>query len=548
MVTNHNHTINRKGGAVDRITVGAGKVAMKSIVFAAATVLTASPLCSAFVPPTLGTTAGKALGASFGNHNDERRPSDFLETTIENVGKVATGAMLALALSFSAVSTPGDVLSTVPSANAADGKAIGLCLLKKCRLPLAKCITNPNCLANVICINTCNGKADEEGCQIECGNSKSVVPYFRRDTSSSLTIVQAFENDVVGEFNKCAVSDMTCVPKKADDGSYPVPSKENVVQSFDTSLFNGRWYITAGQNKLFDTFPCQVHFFTSTAPGEFYGKMNWRIQEPDGEYFTRDALQSFVQDPKNPARLVNDGNEYLHYTDDWYIIDYAKDGNKEGTPPFAFVYYRGDNDAWSGYGGVVVYTRDASLPESLRPRLREAAKKVNFDFDKDFTVTDNTCTVLSKGEQLVLREKFAGKVAIQTEKQLQQQAVLARTAATNSIQGEVGVAEKVSHLYLTLEPIDWYDRIIRLEHLRLITLSYPIQALERIESKAVQFEKELAKDAVGVEKELVKDVVNVEKEIVKDVVQVEKEIVKDVVGVEKVIETDVDKLIGSKQR
>lgn len=258
----------------------------------------------------------------------------------------------------------------------------------------------------------------------------------------------------MGEFNKCAVSDMTCVPQKADDGSYPVPSKENVVQSFDTSLFNGRWYITAGQNKLFDTFPCQVHFFTNTAPGEFYGKLNWRIQEPDGEYFTRDALQSFVQDPSNPARLVNDGNEYLHYKDDWYIIDYAKDGNSEGTPPFAFVYYRGENDAWTGYGGVVVYTRDASLPESLRPRLREAAKKVNFDFDKDFTVTDNSCTVQSKGEKIVLREKFAGKMAIQTEKQLQQQAVLARTAATNSIQGEVGVAEKVSHVYFTLEPKD----------------------------------------------------------------------------------------------
>ena len=145
---------------------------MKSAVFAA-TVLTASPLCSAFVPPALGTTtATHALGASFGNPDDERRPSDFLETTIENVGKVATSAMLALALSFSAVSTPGDVLSSVPPANAADGKAIGLCLLQKCRLPLAKCITNPNCLANVICINTCNGKEDEEGCQIECGNSK----------------------------------------------------------------------------------------------------------------------------------------------------------------------------------------------------------------------------------------------------------------------------------------------------------------------------------------------------------------------------------------
>lgn len=191
--------------------------------------------------------------------------------------------------------------------------------------------------------------------------------------------------------------------------------------------------------------------------------MNWRIEEPDGEFFTRDAVQEFVQDPNIPGKLHNGDNDYLHYQDDWYIIDYAADGNKEGTPPFAFVYYRGENDAWIGYGGAVIYTRDSKLPEELLPRLREAAKKVNFDFDKDFEVTDNSCKTLEKGEQVVLREKFAGKMAIQTEKQLQQQAVLARTAASN----EVGTVEKVAE-----------------------------KALKTIEDDAVKLEQELAKDGM----------------------------------------------------
>lgn len=215
-----------------------------------------------------------------------------------------------------------------------------------------------------------------------------------------------------------------------------------------------------------------------TAPGKFFGKLNWRIEEPDGEFFTRDALQEFVQDPKNPAHLINDNNEYLHYKDDWYIVDYAADDNKEGVPPFAFVYYRGENDAWVGYGGVVVYTRDSKLPESLLPRLREAAKKVNFDFDKDFTITDNSCKALEKGEEVILREKFAGKMAIQTEQQLQQQAVLARSAAVNTLKSEEKVVEN---------------------------------ALKTIEEKAVVFEKELVKDVITVEKEIVKDVVGLEK-------------------------------------
>mmetsp|Transcript_7037 Transcript_7037/g.13108 ORF Transcript_7037/g.13108 Transcript_7037/m.13108 type:complete len:484 (-) Transcript_7037:147-1598(-) len=471
--------------------------------------LLAAPLCSSFAPsnPSItsraSTSSNHALQAAHRHDNNlfEDRTSatkkissppsrdiDPTEDIFERFGKVATSALLALTLSFSAISSPfSNVDNLVPSANAADGAAIGTCLLKKCRLPLAKCITNPNCLANVICINTCNGKEDESGCQIDCGN--------------------IFENDVVGEFNKCAVSDMTCVPQKADDGSYPVPSKDVLVPSFDTKLFNGRWYISAGQNKLFDVFPCQVHFFTETAPGKFFGKLNWRIEEPDGEFFTRDAVQEFYQDPENPAHMINHDNEYLHYQDDWYIVDYAADDNKEGTPPFAFVYYRGENDAWIGYGGAVVYTRDAKLPESLLPRLREAAKKVNFDFDKDFEINDNSCKVLEKGESIALKEKFAGKMAIQTEKQLQQQAVLARTAASN----EVGSVEKSAG-----------------------------KALVRIEDKALEFEQELAQDVGNVEKEIVKDVVNAEKEIVKDVEEVEEEIVE----VEKEIVTDVKKIFS----
>jgi hypothetical protein len=146
------------------------------------------------------------------NQNNSAQTS----TPVANVSMKPVLALFALALSL--------VISTsAPAAQAADSVAIAGCLLKQCRLPLAKCIANPKCLANVICINTCNGKPNETGCQIKCGD--------------------LFENEVVGEFNKCAVSDRTCVPQRPDDGSYPVPSKELTVPKFDTKLFNGRWYV-----------------------------------------------------------------------------------------------------------------------------------------------------------------------------------------------------------------------------------------------------------------------------------------------------------------
>ena len=52
----------------------------------------------------------------------------------------------------------------------------------------------------------------------------------------------------------------------------------------------------------------------------------------------------------SPAYLRNDGNEYLHYTDDWYILDSQPD-------KYVVIYYRGNNDAWKGYGGATIYTR-----------------------------------------------------------------------------------------------------------------------------------------------------------------------------------------------
>ncbi|GMH49222.1 hypothetical protein TL16_g00465, partial [Triparma laevis f. inornata] len=322
----------------------------------------------------------------------------------EHLSKVLPAALLSVSL----------LMGGAP-ADASDGKAIGLCLLDKCRLPLAKCITNPNCLANVACINTCNGKADEIGCQIKCGD--------------------LFENSVVGEFNKCAVSQMSCVPQRKDDGSYPVPSSENVVKKFPVSFFDGPLYITSGQNELFDRFPCQLHLFTaSPSTSSFYGSLNWRISEPDGEFLTRDAVQRFKQDSELGGHMINHDNEYLHYQDDWYIIDWS-DGS-DGVDPFAFVYYRGSNDAWDGYGGAFVYTKAAKFPESIRSRCREAAKKVKFDFDKDFADTDNTCKTQTDDEKVMLREKFVGKELALTEEQLQRAALRVRGSATNSVKAQ----------------------------------------------------------------------------------------------------------------
>ncbi|XP_021898206.1 violaxanthin de-epoxidase, chloroplastic [Carica papaya] len=282
------------------------------------------------------------------------------------------------------------VFVMIPSAAAVDALKTCACLLKECRVELAKCIANPSCAANVACLQTCNNRPDETECQIKCGD--------------------LFENYVVDQFNECAVSRKKCVPQKSDAGDFPVPDPAVLVKSFNIADFSGKWFITSGLNPTFDTFDCQLHEFHIES-NKLMGNLSWRIRMPDSGFFTRSTMQKFVQDPNQPGILYNHDNEYLHYQDDWYILS-SKVENKDDD--YIFVYYRGRNDAWDGYGGAVVYTRSRVLPESIVPELERAAKSVGRDFNK-FIRTDNTCgpepplverleKTVEEGEKTIIRE------------------------------------------------------------------------------------------------------------------------------------------------
>ncbi|KAK1282274.1 hypothetical protein QJS10_CPB22g00674 [Acorus calamus] len=298
------------------------------------------------------------------------------------------------------------IVFSIPSAEAVDALKTCACLLKECRVELAKCISNPSCAANVACLQTCNDRPDETECQIKCGD--------------------LFENSVVDEFNECAVSRKKCVPQKSDIGEFPVPDPSALVKSFSIGDFSGKWYITSGLNPTFDTFDCQLHEF-HVESGKLVGNLSWRIGTLDGGFFTRSAVQRFVQDPLQPGVLYNHDNEYLHYQDDWYILS-SKFENKPDD--YVFVYYRGRNDAWDGYGGAVIYTRSAVLPDTIVPELERAAKSVGRDFSK-FIKTDNTCgpepplverleKTVEKGEETIIKEveEIEGEVEKVGQKEL----------------------------------------------------------------------------------------------------------------------------------
>lgn len=289
---------------------------------------------------------------------------------------LATWALAAaLAAAVAALSLPffnpqAALAAGAPKANSAE---VGKCLLSRCQGALAQCLGDAGCAKNLVCLNACSLNAkdgdDETACQIRCGDR--------------------YGDAAVESFNACAVSEGKCVPQRADEGMFPVPPDCALDGAFDLSRFTGRWYITAGLNELFDTFDCQVHYFATTfdkpGPSSLAGKLNWRIAVPGGDFIERSTVQTFLQpDPTTkPGVLLNHGNEVLHYEDDWYVLASKPD-------EYALVYYRGNNDAWSGYGGAVVYTKASSLPKEYVPELEKAAAAAGLKWS-DFKLVDNTC-------------------------------------------------------------------------------------------------------------------------------------------------------------
>jgi len=374
-------------------------------------------------------------------------------------------AQPAFSSGLAALLIAGSTLNPLPSYAATDNAAIGKCVVSQCTAPLARCVTtSPSCLANLLCIQTCTDRADESECQIKCGDK--------------------FTDAAVEAFTKCAVMDKQCVPQRQDDGAWPVPKQEALVDKFKPEMLTGPWYISAGLNRAFDTFDCQLHRFESPSPSKLVGNLQWRIKDPVAgtNFVTRYAIQEFVQDENVPGILYNHDNEFLHYQDDWYIL-----GSRENE--YVVVYYRGSNDAWDGYGGAVVYSKEPSLPRKWIPEITEQLAKINLKWS-DFQETDNSC----RKAESKLEELEADLVLVETK-----------------VAGGLQLAGK------------------------------------EIAKDAVLLEKLVEKDVVLAEKEAIKDVIVVEKQVVKGIMAVEQEVEKDFVGLEEEVAKDFRGLFGKKK-
>lgn len=241
------------------------------------------------------------------------------------------------------------------------------CIVGKCVPPCAKVpLLRPGC--------------DETRCAVSngtCGPSPKC-------TLRCFDVHAQYNNKAFNDVLSCMFANKCMQPM---DGDWPrtercdeAPPQAAALPSFNLSMLEGRWYITAGLSDEFDTYDCQVACSRRVAHDRVNFSIWYDITLDDGSKLQQISNQSFFNpDPSTPAHLRQ--HAWMNGVDNWYVIAAKPD-------TYWFVKYCGDSDSWHGYGGGFLYTRTPTLDPKLIPELRVAAKKAGFDWD-DMKLTKN---------------------------------------------------------------------------------------------------------------------------------------------------------------
>lgn len=335
--------------------------------------------------------------------------------------------------------TPFTENTLVEYAFASNGGGMS-CVAENCAGKLSKCLSDGNCSRGM-------------GCFVKC----AAMDYIVSSSKNAQGLCQArcmdlHESSVFNDFAHCAMTQNKCIdPIPADLRYPPLPTDiadqrllKDVASTANElkKLFRGRWYNSAGLNRAYDTFDCQMHRFypTSNPTSEFViadATFAYRVPLDNGHFFTKKGLKrlelvskdessgiAFPSEKKwgvdvfpiNDSGLdVQSSEQYqlqltlrpdvLNYKDNWSILSYSND-KRNG---YIVVAYRGTNSATEGYGGLNVYTRSpislntlfsgdkqsTSGEQQMMDGIQSALDKVNLSW-KDLIQVDNSCNSENK--------------------------------------------------------------------------------------------------------------------------------------------------------
>jgi len=263
---------------------------------------------------------------------------------------------------FEEFAAKGGVMKTNPS-----------CFFDQCGDQSRACFSNPSCLKGITCLGNCRG---EQLCATQC---------FAR-----------FGSERLNNWLSCTLEDKKCVVTGVEQDTsafYNNPPTTRAMADFNPKDLEGTWFKVLGYNPKYDTYPCQINTFTSTADGGLENNILFRVPKPGGgggswqNNFVEKMANS--KGPQGGASMTVEGKMFgLTFHEQWYVL-----GKGEN---WRVVAYRGDTQQ-GPYDGAFVYTkeRDALKAGSegaaaLRKEVDAVLVEAGLD-PKQMSVIDNTC-------------------------------------------------------------------------------------------------------------------------------------------------------------
>ena len=243
----------------------------------------------------------------------------------------------------------------------------GTCILANCSKPAITCLLDTLCREAVICNYKCQGKTDEEACNLLCELT------FGYNSTKYRNLMQC-------------MSDHGCFPKAPPDGTCLANDTETIRNFTDMAQAKGKWWILRGLNcgqkdwpGGFDYFPCQRDEFVMEG-----GRWIDHIAYCGGANNT--CSTSMVFTVANVS-LTKPGVMTHWYTDpplkpqveEWRVLSWPH-------PDWMLYIYCGYTPTGPYAGGSVVSRSDKpssinAIPKYVEVEFRATAQRFGFDYD-----------------------------------------------------------------------------------------------------------------------------------------------------------------------
>lgn len=245
------------------------------------------------------------------------------------------------------------------------------CVTMHCGLQMARCLADSTCRAAMICNARCQGKRNEQACNLLC------------------ELTYGYNSSMYHEGVQCMVDNhcMDAAKNASSDGTCLATSEEAIKNLTDMEQVKGRWWILKGLNcgqdgwpAGFDYFPCQYDDFVPGVTGDdmwidhigYCGGTNNSCITP----MLRTVANVSITQPGVLKHWYTDP-ALKPQTEEWRVLSFPH-------PDWMLYIYCGSTPMGPYAGGSIVsrtHTHISAIPDWVENIFKQTARRYDFDLD-----------------------------------------------------------------------------------------------------------------------------------------------------------------------